>query len=459
MMEEEMKSRLYLLIVLLVAISLFVGACAQPTTPAPAEEVEVEEPVAEEPTEVSEEEPTQLILWAQESGLGEANAYNLIIEDFKEKYPNIEVETNFVDFETYRSLIKVAVASDEPPDVFKYWAGAWPKFMADEGLLEDIGDLWDENGLNDRYADWAKALNTYDGVTYGVPMRSFTSAMWYLDDEFEKYGIEVPEDRWIEWDDLIGYCEEIRDQGGTPIILSGKNQWPLQYALGSIAMNMDGGQFWSDLLLGKESWEDPQVTAWFEKWIEMFEADCFQENMNSIDWQQAENAVLDGSAAMTFGLSSMVPAAATFNPDAELNFFHWPIMNPDQPKQMHHQTDSFFMTKKARNPEAARLWLVHISQLEEACKYPKEIYYPPAHKGVDTECYPDDKFGQLIFAVNQERDKYPGPNSLDIGLQPEVAAEAMRQLQVFVDDPTAETAAEVQAAIEKVAREVFGPLP
>jgi multiple sugar transport system substrate-binding protein len=224
-------------------------------------------------------------------------------------------------------------------------------------------------------------------------------------------------------------------------------------------MNMDGGQFWSDLLLGKESWEDPKVTAWFEKWIELFESSCFQENMNSIDWQQAENSVLDGSAAMTFGLSSMVPAAVTFNPDAQLNFFHWPIMNPDQPKQMHHQTDSFFMTEKARNPEAARLWLIHISQLEEACKYPKEIYYPPAHKCVDPECYPDDKFGQLIYNVNQERDKYPGPNSLDIGLQPEVAAEAMRQLQVFVDSPTQETAAELQSAIEKVAREVFGPLP
>ena len=393
--------------------------------------------------------PMTLKVWAEDAGPEEQIWYESVIASFNEKYPNITVETNFVDYETYRSLITVAMASDDPPDVFKYWSGAWPKYMADQGLLEDLTDWWDKEGIDERFAPWAKALNTYDGSVYGVPTRSYTSAMFYNVAEFEKYGLVAPEDRWPTWDQMIGYCQTIRSQGGVPIVLAGKGSWPLEYILGAIAQRMDGEIFWNDLLAGKESWTDPRVTAWFMKWKELSDAGCFAEDANSIDWSTAKNNVFDGVAVMTFGLSSVPRSARSYAPDVVLDFFHFPVINAEEPnKMMHHETDSFFLAKSSKNKEAAYLWLKHVTELEEACKYSKLIDEPPARIGVTRDCYADDAFGELLYKVNVDRDTYPGPISLDIGLHPEVSAEAMRQIQLFMADPSPETITAFEEAVE-----------
>jgi len=117
---------------------------------------------------------------------------------------------------------------------------------------------------------------------------------------------------------------------------------------------------------------------------------------------------------------------------------------------MHHQTDSFYMTKKAKNKEAAKLWLEYITTLEVQKMYPEIGFMPAAHLGVPKESYPT----KLLADCVAERDKWPGPNSLDIGTHPEVAAEAMRQLQNFVSDTTSSNIEKVVKEIQKAADRV-----
>jgi ABC-type glycerol-3-phosphate transport system substrate-binding protein len=396
-----------------------------------------------------------LNIWAETAATNEQKWYESLLGAFEQKYPNIIVTTNFVDFETYRSLITIAMASDNPPDVFMQWSGAWPKYLVDQGLLEPITKFWNDNNLDTAFAPWAKALNTYNGEVYGVPVRSYTSAMWYRPDLFKKYGITPPADRWPTWDDLIGYCKTIKAQGGVAMALAGKGQWPAEYILGSIAQRMDGEQFWNDLLAGKESWKDPRVTAWFTKYAELFQAGCFYPDPNSIDYESSKDLVFDGKAVMTFILSSTPRSARIYKPDVELDFFHFPIINPATPnKMMHHETDTFFIAKASKNKEAALNWLLFMSEPDVACQLPTLTDEPPVRLGVPRSCYTNDKFGELLYNVDQDRDKYPGPISLDIGLHPEVSAEAMRQLQNFVGNPTPETITSLQAAIETVAEQV-----
>ena len=46
-------------------------------------------------------------------------------DQFMTKYPNITLEKNLFGDEDYKSTIKVAMASDDPPDLFYGYGGNW----------------------------------------------------------------------------------------------------------------------------------------------------------------------------------------------------------------------------------------------------------------------------------------------------------------------------------------------
>lgn len=392
-----------------------------------------------------------LKVWYQVGSQGEIASLRAIVDSFRTKHPDIDVEVNEVDFETYRSLIRSAVASSEPPDVFKYWAGAWPESMVKSGLLEDIDAFWTEKNLDTQFPAWAKELNSYDGKVYGVPQHSYSSVVFYRKDLFAKHNIEVPADRWPTWDQVIGYADTLKAQGVTPFTAAGAPMWPLQYWLGYVAMRMNGAEMWDKVRAGEAKWTDPEPKTWFAKWAELLNAGYFSPNINAVDYHEQQLALFEGRAGMDLGLFNILVAGKAFAPDLDLDYFHFPIIDPAAPKMMHHQTDSFFMSAKAQNKENAKLWMEHVAQTETSAIFAQVGGLPPANGNVPQDAYKLP----LMFEMVKDRNEYPGPIALDIGLPPPVAAEAMRQLQVFVTTPNAETTDQVTAAIEAASRDYF----
>jgi len=394
----------------------------------------------------------QLKLWYQVGSKGEIAALRAMVDSFKRKYPDIALELNEVDFETYRSLIRSAVASSDPPDVFKYWAGAWPASMVQSNLLQDIDAFWAKEKLDGAFAPWARQLNSHGGKVYGVPVRSFSSVVFYRKDLFAKYKLEVPADRWPSWEQFLGYAKTLKQNGVTPFTVAGGPMWPLQYWLGYIAMRSDGDELWNQLLVGKAKWTDPRVKAWFLTWAELLKAGYYAPNINAIDYHEQQLAFFEGRAAMDLGLFNIFDTGKAMAPNVEIDYFNFPVMRAGVPKMMHHQTDSFFMSAKAKNKENGYLWLKHVAETEVAALYPKLGGGPPGNMNV-----PDDAYtSPVVVSMVKDRNAYPGPISLDIGLPPAVSAEAMRQLQLFVTKPTEATIDTALKAIEAASREQFG---
>jgi len=109
----------------------------------------------------------KLVINANTSDPAPKQAFEKLVADFEKENPDVDVELNIFDHEAYKTAIRNFLQAD-PPDVVTWFAGNRMKFFVDQGLFEDVSDVWQQNNLFNDMASTATALNV-GGQQYGVP--------------------------------------------------------------------------------------------------------------------------------------------------------------------------------------------------------------------------------------------------------------------------------------------------
>ena len=87
-----------------------------------------------------------------------------------------------------------------PDDCFQWMAGYRMQFFADQGLIEDISDVWDDIG--DQYPESYKIASTgLDGKQYFVPQGWYPWGLHFRKSMMAEIGMK-PEDIY-NWDDFM----------------------------------------------------------------------------------------------------------------------------------------------------------------------------------------------------------------------------------------------------------------
>lgn len=160
----------------------------QESNAVPETDMPAETPAASDEAAADDTVTGSLTIW--EHGTTFENSLAAVIEGFQKKYPNVEVEYEIKDGDTYYSLLTTAIQSGEAPDLF--WTnGTATTNMQDyvkNDVLMDISDL-DFSALTE---DSLK-LATIDGTVYSVPWLTMdTRACFYNKDLFAENGWEIP---------------------------------------------------------------------------------------------------------------------------------------------------------------------------------------------------------------------------------------------------------------------------
>ncbi len=145
------------------------------------------------------------------------------IERFKERYPNVTVETQFVpqpSWGEYNSAMLNQVASGDTPDIF---ASAIEGFseIASKGILRDLGDVIANDPdaqavLGDIDPNLLEGMKTRpSGELNFFPTEWNNIVMFYNKDMFDAAGIAYPAADWT-WEDFRAAAEAltIRDESG-----------------------------------------------------------------------------------------------------------------------------------------------------------------------------------------------------------------------------------------------------
>jgi ABC-type glycerol-3-phosphate transport system substrate-binding protein len=302
-----------------------------------------------------------------------------MVASWNEANPELQVELSTVAHEDFKNAIRTYLAADPSPDVLTWFAGERAAFFIDRGLIGDFSDAWEANGLDDTFAPGFTALATSGEGKYFLPTSYYWWAVYYRPSIFEQVGVEAP----IEtWDELLAACDAFNAAGIAPFAIGTKFRWPAAAWFDYINMRTNGPQFHIDLMLLKESYEDERVKQTFAHWQELLDHNCFIEDPAAYDWNEALDIMVQDEAAM-YLMGGFITDSFPDELESDLDFFRFPIINPDMPIGEDAPTDGYFMSANAANPEGAKEVLMYLGSQEVQQQAFDELGRLPTRTDVD----------------------------------------------------------------------------
>ncbi len=199
-----MKNRL---LVLTVLVGLLLTACggAPPTvtTAPPAAAPATSAPAAAAPATIS------MMMWGDPA---ELDVWNQIVADFHAAKPNITVNVEVSDWDSYWTKLKTLLAANTPPDVFAMDAPLYLDYQSRDVLL-NLQPYLDQNPgmLDGVYPQTLEAYKTSTGM-YGLPRDFQTIVLFYNKDMFDAAKVAYPTASWT-YDDLRKAAKELTKVG------------------------------------------------------------------------------------------------------------------------------------------------------------------------------------------------------------------------------------------------------
>ncbi len=352
-------------------------------------------------------------------------AFQELIDGFKEAHPDVEVEWNLFDHEGYKTSIRNFLTADAP-DIAAWYAGNRMAPYVDAGLFEDVSDVWADNGLDETLKSAAASM-TMDDKKWGVPYTYYQWGIYFRKDLFADHGIEVPSN----WEELVAISAALQEKGIKPFTIGTKALWPTGGWFDYLNLRVNGYEFHMELTGGEVPYTDDRVKAVFEKWAELIEPGYFIDNHAALDWQEAMALFVQGEAAMylmgNFSVATMKDGGLT---DDQIGFMQFPEITPGIPMAEDAPTDTLHIPANAKNKEDAKKFLAYLADAEVQSKINATLGQLPVN---NQSTVPDDPF--LSQGFEMLSNAYALAQFYDRDAVAEMAKAGMEGFQEFMVKP------------------------
>jgi len=181
-----------------------------------------------------------------------------------------------------------------PDDAFQWMAGFRMQFFAEQGLLEDVSDVWKD--LGDQYDNSYKIASTgTDGKQYFVPQSWYPWGLHYRKSMVKELGLD-PENI-ATFDDMLKMFDAMKKKGLVGFAAGDKGGWEAMGTFDIINARVNGYQFHVDLLAGREKWTDQRVIDVFKQWELLLP--YTNKNVLDLEWDGAMQLLLQKKAGTT----------------------------------------------------------------------------------------------------------------------------------------------------------------
>ena len=282
--------------------------------------------------------PEELAVWQQ------------IVDDFQAANPNIKVNVEVSDWDSYWTKLKTLLAANTPPDVFAMDAPLYLDYQS-RGVLLNIQPYIDKSSgfLDGFYPVTLEAYKLPDGY-YGLPRDFQTVVLYYNKDMFDAAGVAYPTSDWT-YDDLRTAAKSLTiDKNGDGTV----DQWGFSSDLWDMEL------FWSEAIW---SWGGEVINADHtqtllgepiarEAWQFMYDLMFIDMSMpdTNTSGQYGGDLFQAGIAAMTTIGHWAVPGYATVE-------FKWDVapmpISPSGGRATSVNSAGFVVAKDSKNPDAA----------------------------------------------------------------------------------------------------------
>ncbi|MER3451247.1 MAG: sugar ABC transporter substrate-binding protein [Thermus sp.] len=350
-----------------------------------------------------------------------------MVARFKQKYPGIRVQHTIVAHEDFKQAIRTYLIASRPPDVLTWFAGNRMRFFASRGLLADITDLWQKEGLEKVINPALHEACKYNGRYYFLPTGYYWWAVYYRRDIFERLNLKPP----ATWEEFLGVCERLKEAGITPLTTGTRFRWPAAAWFDYLNMRINGPKFHIELTDGLVPYTDERVRRVFDYWKVLLDKGYFIANPAAYDWHEGVALMAQGKAAM-YLMGAFIRESYPRERWEELDFFRFPIIDPKVPVGEDAPTDGFFVPARARNLQNAKLFLAYAASREFAEAMIKELNSISARTDIPMNLYSDyfqKGIREVLSRANYTAQFY------DRDTHPEMAERGMNGFVQFMANP------------------------
>jgi multiple sugar transport system substrate-binding protein len=186
---------------------------------------------------------------------------------------------SYSDVASYQTAIQQSARTPNAPGLFTWWSGSQLQTLAENGLVEDLTDLWQSHIIpNGVSADIAESLRI-DGKIYAAPFAVLSNMIVYNKKIFDRLGLQEP----TTFQEFLDVCARIKAAGIYPIghhaASWGSFVW-FQIILGSY-----DPQLYLDICSGKEKYTSERTKAAMRVWDDMLNKGYFSDPRD--DWTRA----------------------------------------------------------------------------------------------------------------------------------------------------------------------------
>ncbi len=358
-----MRTKLFVLFVLVALVLSACGGAATPTEKAPAAEkptvekavetvdvVATEEAATEEvATEAPKEENVELTLGSWR--VDDVDAWDKILTAFNAEHPNITVKFDPTNPPDYNATLRTQLETGTAPDLFFVRSFATGLELFNENYVASLDDL---PGLKDNVPAGALApWSTADGEPYAVPIAAVSHGIYYNKDLFKANGIEIPQ----TWEELMAAAQKLKEAGVTPFANGTKDAWDINEVvmMALIPNNIGGYEGRMAYLNGERCFNDADMVAAYTQIKDL--APYLPEDFTATSYYDAQQLFVQGVAAMMFDGSWSISTFEKDTPDFEWSVFPVP---PAEGKDMYisfHMDAAIGMNPASKHPEAAKTFL------------------------------------------------------------------------------------------------------
>lgn len=394
---------------------------------------------------------TFTILQYEDPKTAQGQGWQLALELFKKKHPDVKVDFQTTSFDAVRKNAKLTLGGNKVPDVVEFNKGnADGGQLASQGLLTPLDDQVEKYGWDEKVTGGMQSFAKYDeqgkagsGDWYGIPNIGEYVTFYYNKDLFAKAGITAEP---TTMDEFVTAMQKLQAAGITPVSSSastnqGFNQMWVWYSLVSAYADrtqIDDFMFLKGAVdFSADPWK--KGTQQFQDWIDK---GYLGSDLAGLTYEQANVNFLSGKTGMLIwnnGVFSRVKDQKDF----AWGYFTLPGANMSMGSSGH----LWGVPAKAKNKDLAYDWIDTTLSPEVQNKIGELGGLPLAgdsSKITDpvTRAY-TERFDEIVKADTLTfYPDYPVPGFLDfiqtnmaaMSNKNETADEYLAKLQKFYDD-------------------------
>jgi raffinose/stachyose/melibiose transport system substrate-binding protein len=258
---------------------------------------------------------------------------------------DITIDFRSVTATQYDASLQTAMNGEEGPDILTLRGGAGIEKYAEPGQIVALDDQ--VPGLKD-FSEGTLSQVDLDGEVFAVPFAVQTSQFFYNKEIFDKYNLSEPK----TWDDLVQIMKTLKEEGVTPMSVSGREGWALNLIADSVGATHLGDEWVKGLIDGQNKYSDPEFVDVLTRINDLKQ--YFQDGFMAAGYQDMQTAFAQGQTAIIMDGIWGVKALMEQNPDLKMGSFMSPPETEGEPEGIYAFVDGGYgLNAESKNQEAA----------------------------------------------------------------------------------------------------------